>query len=112
MRPGPLRWVWYAFGGRLPDRYREWVLSDLTRRGWWLRYAAQIVVRTSPFLLAGFVVLLLLPGTSAWLAVAAMGIALLFSLYFTLTSAVEFREVRLLRHGFPPGTARRQRDQG
>jgi Family of unknown function (DUF5313) len=43
-RPGPLRWFWYAVGGRLPARYRSWVLHDLTAApgrcvtwpGWWL----------------------------------------------------------------------------
>lgn len=102
MRPDPLRWLWYAFGGRLPDRYREWVLADVTRPRWWLRYAGQIIVRTLPFLIAGFVVLMVLPGVSAWWAIGAMAVALLFTLYFTLTSAPEFRNVRLVQHGFPP----------
>lgn len=37
-RPGPLWWIWYAFGGKLPDRYRDWVLHDVTCRTWWLRH--------------------------------------------------------------------------
>lgn len=106
-RPDPARWVWYAFGGRLPQRYREWVLRDVTGPHWRLRYAAQIVVRTAPFLIAGWVALILLPGIPAGLALAAMGVALLFTLYFTLTSAGEFREVRLVQHGYPPGTRAR-----
>jgi uncharacterized protein DUF5313 len=101
-RPDPVRWLWYAYGGRLPDRYREWVLHDVTVPTWRLRYAAQIFVRALPFLIAGFIVLILLPGVSVWLAVGAMGIALLFSFYFTLTSSSEFRNVRLVQHGFPP----------
>jgi hypothetical protein len=103
-RPDPLHWLWYAFGGRLPDRYRDWVLHDVSDASWRLRYAIQILARTLPFLLAGFLVLLLLPGIPAGLALAGMVVALLFTLYFTLTSAGEFREVRLVQHGFKPGT--------
>jgi hypothetical protein len=104
-RPGPVRWLWYAFGGRLPDRYRQWVLHDVTVPTWRLRYGAQIFVRTLPFLIAGFVALILLPDVSAWLAVGAMALALLFTLYFTLTSSDEFRNVRLVQHGFPPNVS-------
>lgn len=96
--------MWYAFGGRLPARYREWVLRDVSARHWRLRYAVQILVRTAPFLIAGFLVLMLLPDIPAGLAIAGMAAALLFTLYFTLTSADEFREVRLVQHGYAPGT--------
>ena len=103
-RPDPAHWVWYAFGGRLPARYRQWVLRDVSTPHWRLRYGLQIVVRTLPFLIAGFVVLILLPDVPVGFALAGMGIALLFTLYFTLTSAGEFREVRLVQHGFRAGT--------
>ena len=39
-RPDPPHWVWYALGGRLPQRYKGWVLSDATRRHWMLRHEA------------------------------------------------------------------------
>jgi hypothetical protein len=80
------------------------VLRDVSARHWRLRYAVQIAVRTAPFLIAGFLVLMLLPDIPAGLAIAGMAAALLFTLYFTLTSADEFREVRLVQHGYPPGT--------
>src|ERR1700736_2419153 len=35
--PGPIRWLWYAFGGALGPRYRKWVLHDLTSRTRWVR---------------------------------------------------------------------------
>ena len=47
-RPGPLRWTWYAFGGKLPDRHREWVLNDVTCRTWWLRHIARSLVQLTP----------------------------------------------------------------
>jgi uncharacterized protein DUF5313 len=104
-RPDPARWLWYAYGGRLPDRYREWVLRDVTVPTWRWRYAGQILARAVPFVVAGFLALILLPGVSAWLAVTAMGFALLFTFYFTLTSSDEFRKVRLVQHGFPASAA-------
>ena len=47
-RPGPLRWFWYAVGGRLPDAYRPWVLHDLTCRTWPLRHLARLVAQLAP----------------------------------------------------------------
>jgi hypothetical protein len=44
----------------------------------------------------------------------ALLFALLMSFYFTLTSADELTEVRLAKHGYPPGTGkavRRRRSQ-
>jgi hypothetical protein len=58
-RPGPLRWYWYAVGGRLPDRYRRWVLHDLTCRTWPLRHLARLVAQLAP---VAIVLVLLLPG--------------------------------------------------
>ena len=58
-RPGPLRWFWYAVGGRLPARYRSWVLHDLTCRTWPLRHLARLVAQLAP---VAIVLVLLLPG--------------------------------------------------
>ena len=44
-RPDPIRWLWYALGGRLGPRYREWVLHDATCRTWRLRHFARIGVQ-------------------------------------------------------------------
>ena len=46
-RPGPVRWFWYALGGRLPARYRPWVLHDLTCRTWPLRLWVPETARTA-----------------------------------------------------------------
>ena len=47
-RPDPLRWIWYAFGGALGPRYRQWVLRDLTCRTRWERQIARAVVQVMP----------------------------------------------------------------
>ena len=44
-RPDPVRWLWYALGGRLPRRYSPWVLHDTTTRTWVLRHMARAFVQ-------------------------------------------------------------------
>lgn len=110
MRPDPFHWLWFAFGGRLPDRYREWVLYDATAKHWRLRYALRLVVRTLPFLVAGYLVLELLP-VPTWSIFVALGGALAFVLFVLVASGDEMAETRLAQHGFPPGT-RQQRRRG
>jgi len=83
------------------------VLRDATGRHWQLRYTAQVLVRSIPFLAVGFTVLVLLPGVSPAMALAAVLSGLVITLYLTLTSAKEFRQVRLVQHGYPPRTRHR-----
>ena len=113
-RPGPLNWIRYTFGGRLPDRYRDWVLHDTTSRSWLWRFALRVFVETLPWLVLGFLVLTLLTPLPAGLVVGALALALVTSLYFTVTSADELTEVRLVKHGFPAGTGKdtRRRTRG
>ena len=44
-RPNPLQWLWYAYGGGLPERHASWVLHDTTTRTWWLRHLLRAVVQ-------------------------------------------------------------------
>ncbi|MBP2478961.1 hypothetical protein JOF53_007833 [Crossiella equi] len=100
-RPDPLRWLWYALGGRLPARYREWVRFDCTTRTWRLRYTSHVLVKATPFLVGGYLVLSLLPAP-VWSILAALGLGLAYVLVLTLGTASEFRQNRLAQHGFPP----------
>src|SRR5690348_8324789 len=103
-RPNPVRWLWYALGGRLPS-YREWVLYDLTSRSWVFRHLARALVQHSVWLL-----LLLLPiplDLRVWMLVAAVSVGLVFSLSFMEDAS----ERRLIRHGFPVGLNRRIREE-
>ena len=47
VRPTAHRWLWYAFGGRLPARHRGWVLFDTTTGTWWARHIARMLVQMS-----------------------------------------------------------------
>lgn len=107
--PNAWQWLRYTYGGRLPDRYRQWVLRDTTDRGWLRRFAVRIVVEAFPWLAFGFVVLVVFTPMPLGLIVGALALALVLSLYFTLTSADELTEARLVKHGFEPGTGKRRR---
>jgi undecaprenyl pyrophosphate phosphatase UppP len=107
--PNPLQWVRYTFGGRLPDRYRDWVLHDTTSRRWLWRFVVRVVVESLPWIVAGFLVLTLFTPLPLGYVLAALGLALVFSLYFTITSAAELTEARLVKHGFPAGTGKQLR---
>jgi hypothetical protein len=104
-RPNPLRWLWYAVGGRLPDTYREWVLYDLTRRTWVFRHFARALVQHSVWLLLLFLPIPL--DLRLWMLVAAFSVGLFFSLAFIEDAS----ERRLIMHGFPVGLNRRIREE-
>ncbi|WP_033288795.1 DUF5313 family protein [Amycolatopsis jejuensis] len=108
-RPGPVRWLHYVYGGRLPDDYREWVLHDATAKTWVLRFAFRIFVEALPWLVAAYFVLTLLTPLPVPMVLVALLLSLLMSLFLTVTSADELAEVRLTKHGFPPGTGKEVR---
>jgi len=108
-RPNPFEWIGYAFGGRLPDRYREWVLHDSTSRTWLWRFGLRIVVQALPWLVVTFVVLTVFTPLPFGYVFGAVLLALALSLFFAMTSADELTEARLVKHGFPPGTGKSAR---
>ena len=107
--PNPWQWVRYTYGGRLPEKYREWVLHDTTDRGWLWRFAMRVTVEALPWLVLAFVVLTVFTPLPLGYVLGALAIALAMSLYFTLTSADELTEARLVKHGFEPGTGKQRR---
>lgn len=112
IRPGPVRWLRYQFGGTLPDRYRDWVLHDATCRTWVLRVLIRGLLQIAPIGLVLFLGLGFLGG--AWpIAAGALLLGLLVVARIVLTSSVDSVDSRLTKYGFPPGHAsavRRQRD--
>jgi Family of unknown function (DUF5313) len=106
-RPGVLRWLHYALGGRLPDRFGPWVLHDTTTRTWALRHVARAVVQMAvPIAL----VLLLVPGPFWIRGMAALG-GLALGLIFSVAYITETTENRVMRAGYPVGTAQAGRDR-
>src|SRR5689334_17412566 len=70
-RPGPWLWLRYAYGGALPEQYREWVLHDVTAPTWVVRHVLRGAVQFLPF---AVVLLLVIPVDKGILATGiAMG---------------------------------------
>ncbi|GAA1398001.1 hypothetical protein GCM10009613_51540 [Pseudonocardia kongjuensis] len=105
LRPGPLRWLRYAAGGSLPARYRTWVLHDTTCRTWHLRHFARTAVMLT---LLSVPLMLLVPGP-LWLRLTAVLLGWLVSLQYALFVMEESVENRVVKAGYPAGTARATR---
>jgi hypothetical protein len=108
VRPAPHRWLWYAFGGRLPARHRGWVLFDTTTGTWWARHVARSLVQMAvPIAL----VLALIP--AGWgLRLACAGGGIFLAMIYSLAYMSETVEHRVVKAGYPAGTAQSLRDQG
>jgi hypothetical protein len=101
-RPDPLRWIWYAFGGALGPRYRQWVLHDLTCRTRWERQIARAVVQVMPL-----AVVLLLALGFGWIVWVGVGCGLVLALIYSAAYFDSSADYRLAKHNYPPGTAQR-----
>jgi hypothetical protein len=101
-RPGPLRWIWYAFGGTLGPLYRQWVLYDLTCRTRWARQTLRAIVQLIPLA----ALLLLVLGTG-WITGVAVICGLVLSLIYSWAYFDQAADYRLVKPGFPSGTAQR-----
>jgi hypothetical protein len=107
-RPNVFQWLWFAFGGRLPTRYREWVLRDAVSRTWLLRFTARALVRIAPLVVATLVVLWLVDAALG-LGVASVALGLIVGIYYAMSYAPERTDLQLAAYGYPPGTADRIR---
>ena len=106
-RPAPHRWLWYALGGRLPRRNRGWVLRDTTVGTWWLRHLVRMLVQLAAPIA---VVLVLLP--APWgLRAACAGGGVALALIFSLAYMPEVTENRVIKAGYPAGTATAHRER-
>ncbi|HEX3816033.1 MAG TPA: DUF5313 family protein [Mycobacteriales bacterium] len=110
-RPNPLQWLWYSFGGRLPQRYREWVLSDVTGPTWFLRFCSGVLLKVMPLAVAvGLVLALLLHGPLG-LSAASAGLGLIVAFYYAVSYASENVEQRITHYGYEHGVAGKTRQQ-
>lgn len=100
VRPNPIRWLWYSFGGRLPRRLSPWVLHDTTCRTWVLRHVLRIVVQIAPFVAA---IVVFVPGPLWLRATSALGGAIM-GMIFAMAYVHETAEHRLVKAGYPAGT--------
>lgn len=106
-RPGPLRWLAYAYGAGLPARYRGWVLHDLTTRTWMARQLARGLVQVVP---AAVLVVLLVPGP-LWVRAMAVAGGVFIGMIYGAAYVFEATEHRALKAGYPRGTLQAVRDE-
>jgi hypothetical protein len=107
VRPAPHRWLWYALGGGLPGRNSTWVLHDTTVPTWWLRHIARSLVQVA---LPVALVMIFLP--AGWgLRAAAAGGGLALALFYSLAYMPETTENRVVKAGYPAGTATAHRER-
>ena len=107
VRPAPHRWLWYAMGGSLPARNRGWVLHDTTVRTWWLRHVVRMLVQLAiPIAL----IMIFLP--ASWgLRAACAGGGLALALFYSVAYMPEAVENRVVKAGYPVGTATAHRER-
>ncbi len=109
-RPNPLLWLWYAFGGMLPTRYRDWVVRDLTCRTWLVRHFVRVLVVLSPVLGALYLVFGVVLAGPPEVVFLALGLGLSVGMFYSLSYAPESTDIRLTKYGFPRGHATKSRD--
>lgn len=107
VRPGPLRWIRYAYGAALPPRYRTWVLHDVTAPTWVLRHLVRGLVQFLPF---AIVLLLVIPVDKGILGIG-IGMGALIGLLFSTAFVDNAAESRAMKAGYQEGYATEVRKQ-
>jgi Family of unknown function (DUF5313) len=104
--PGPLGWLRFAAGFRLPPASVHWVRHELTDAGWRWRTVLRHLVVIVP--LCGVLVLVLAEFLPApvWMSVMMVVLILAGSVLTVATYADDIRAARLRQHGLPVPTDR------
>ena len=97
--PGPLRWLLFATGFRLPDDYKDWVRHELTDAGWRVRTVIRHLAVIVPICVILAVVLLIWLPAPGWLAGMMIGLILAGSIFTVAAYADDIRTSRLRQHG-------------
>ncbi|ONI81038.1 hypothetical protein ALI144C_20990 [Actinosynnema sp. ALI-1.44] len=100
-RPNPAQWLWYAVGGKLPDRYREWVLHDATVPTWLFRHVLRRLVVIVPILAVLYLVLRVWLGFDLMIVLIGLGLGVYAGLYYSLIFCTHSVDSRVTRHGYP-----------
>jgi hypothetical protein len=100
-RPNPLMWLWYAFGGKLPDSYREWVLHDATAPTWLLRHVIRRLVFMLPILVLLFVFFTVILDYDTTIVLLALCLGIYAGTYYALIFSTHSVDSRATRHGYP-----------
>jgi uncharacterized membrane protein YdbT with pleckstrin-like domain len=96
-RPGPLQYIAYAYGRRLPDSMREWVAYDLADHGAVRRHMIRMAI--PPFLVLA--PLWLLPA-SLYVHLEMTAPIYIWAVLMALALNKVWRRHRLAQHGIDP----------
>jgi archaellum biogenesis protein FlaJ (TadC family) len=97
--PGPIRWLRFAVGFRLPQDNVDWVNHELTDAGWRFRTVLRHLAIIVPMCVILVVTLLVLLPAPTWLAVMMVVLILAGSIFTTTAYADDIRASRLRQHG-------------
>ena len=100
--PGPLRWLAFAAGFRLPPDYTDWVRHELTDAGWRSRTVLRNLAIIVPASLIVIVVLFSALSAPLWLAAMMLALILAGSVFTTAAYADDLRVSRMRQHGLEP----------
>jgi hypothetical protein len=100
--PGPVRWLQFAVGFRLPADYTDWVRHELTDAGWRSRTVVRHLAVIVPVCVILAVALLTLLPAPGWLAGMMIGLILAGSVFTVAAYADDIRASRLRQHGLEP----------
>lgn len=103
-RPNPLLWLYYQYGGRLPEAYHDWVLHDATSKLWLLRAFVRTISQAVPFVIVLLVVFGIF-GVPWYFALACVLLGLVVSIYYALSYASDGIDSRLRGYGYPANYA-------
>jgi hypothetical protein len=99
--PGPLRWLGFAFGFRLPDASVHWVRHELTDAGWRWRTVVRHLVVIIPVCAILVVLLAIFLPAPLWVSVMMVALILSGSVLTVAFYADDIRAARLRQHGLP-----------
>ena len=96
--PGPVRWLKFALGFRLPEENVDWVKHELTDAGWRLRAVLRHLAIIVPICIVVAVLLLSLSPAPVWLAGMMIGLVLAGSIFTVAAYGDDLRTSRLRQH--------------
>lgn len=105
IRPNPLQWIRYTFGGMLRPINRGWVLHDVACRTRWLRQTVRAVAQIAA---PAAVVSVALTGLGIGVVVlGGVACGALLGLWYSLAYIDQTGDRRLVKNGYEPGTLKR-----
>ena len=102
--PGPIGWLRFALGFRLPERNVHWVRHELTDAGWrWRTVVRHLAVIVPACAILAVLLDIFLP-TPLWVSVMMAALILSGSVFSVAFYADDIRAARLRQHGLPVPT--------